>query len=71
MKLERRFGRHDRLFVERDAFAWVVRPALGALFLCLGREGESDFEVDLDETKYEFVKGVRGIKTVWGLFRRK
>lgn len=41
------------------------------VFLCLGREGESDFEVDLDETKYEFVKGVRGIKTVWGLFRRK
>lgn len=41
------------------------------VFLCLGREGERDFEVDLDETKFEFVKGVRGMKTVWGLFRRK
>lgn len=41
------------------------------VFLCLGREGDKDFEVDLDETKYEFVKGVKGMKTVWGLFRRK
>jgi hypothetical protein len=41
------------------------------VFLCLGREGESDFEVDLDEKKFAFVGGVRGMKTVWGLFRRK
>ena len=41
------------------------------VFLCLGREGETDFEVDLDESRFEFVKGARGMKTVWGLFRRK
>lgn len=41
------------------------------VFLCLGREGMTDVEVDLDENKYAFVKGVRGMKTVWGLFRRK
>lgn len=41
------------------------------LFLCLGRVDEGDFSVDLDEDEYTFVKGVRGMKTAWGLFRRK
>ncbi|MGN0854741.1 MAG: hypothetical protein ACI4R9_04395 [Kiritimatiellia bacterium] len=41
------------------------------VFLCLGLEGESDFSVDLAEDEFEFVSGVKGMKTVWGLFRRK
>lgn len=41
------------------------------VFLCLGREGESNFEVELDEDEFDFVSGVKGMKTVWGLFRRK
>ena len=41
------------------------------LFLCLGRVGAEDFSVDLDENEYTFVKGVQGIETAWGLFRRK
>ena len=41
------------------------------VFLCLGREGESNFEVELDDDEFDFVSGVKGMKTVWGLFRRK
>ena len=41
------------------------------VFLCLGREGESNFEVELDEDEFDFVSGVKGMKTMWGLFRRK
>ncbi|MBR1921139.1 MAG: hypothetical protein IJ829_03925, partial [Kiritimatiellae bacterium] len=41
------------------------------LFVCLGRRGEKDFTVDIDEKQYDYVTGVPGKETVWGLFRRK
>ena len=41
------------------------------LFVCLGRRGQTDFTVDIDEKLYDYVTGVPGKKTVWGLFRRK
>ena len=40
-------------------------------FICLGRKGETDFTVDVDEDAFEFVCGFPGMETVWGLFRRK
>lgn len=79
--------RRPVVFGNFAAAAWAVRgqsegadenkvPSLcpyppDYLFICLGRKGQTDFTVDIDEKKYDYVTGVPGKQTVWGLFRRK
>lgn len=79
--------RRPVVFGNFAAAAWAVRgqsegaeenrvPSLcpyrpDYLFICLGRKGQTEFTVDVDETKYDYVTGVPGKETVWGLFRRK